>query len=184
MVQHPGGGLGRHDQERLTIGDWTTTSQGSLCSGSVAEAITTCLQSELAESTLTTYQAALWREVPASEQSAGYRLLPMDAEHKFLQMYGGMLARYGQELHWSKVRAVRAAILKWHERNGFSDIMVEWTPKMRGFWAGFKKQCKHTGDGKEPVQFEDLYRRHRILVSRLHRWRLETSQCCAQGSLG
>ena len=126
--QSPGCVLSQHDHDRLKINDWTVSPQGAGGSDTVAEAITTCLQNELAASTLTAYQAALWREVPASEQSAGYRLLPMDSEHKFLQMYGGMLARYGQDLHWTKVRTVRAAILKWHERNGFSEVMVEWTP--------------------------------------------------------
>ena len=80
--------------ERLRISNREDTPQTvGDTDGSVVAAINLCLKSELADSTLSTYQSALYREIPAAEQRAGFKLLPMDSEEKFLQLYGAMLAR-------------------------------------------------------------------------------------------
>ena len=66
------------------------------------------------------------------------------------------MARHDGDLRWAKVRTVRAAVLKWHERRQLTSILQDWTPRVRAVCSGFKKQRKHAGNGKEPVSFDEV----------------------------
>ena len=115
-----------------------------------------CLDKELAASTLTTYNALLENEVQVAERNYKTKLLPMSTEAQFFGLFAVMKARRGEDLHWSRVRGVRAAVAKWHARNEVPCVMDVWLPKMVAFWNGLSRNCRHDTVGKEPVKFHEV----------------------------
>ena len=151
--------------DRLRIAAWPGLNHEGRADGApdsvddikeaVRQQVQACLSKDLAPSTMSSYQAVLNSTVKAAERDLDTRLLPLDEESKFLQLFGYMRVQ-DQTLHWSRVRTLRAAVQKWHATNAQPCVLDAWTPQMRAFWSGLSKSCVHTGPGKQPIDFDAL----------------------------
>ena len=121
-----------------------------------AAAVNECLRADLAPSTLSTYNSALQNDLALAEDKLHMKLLPMHSEELFLAAFGSLLETHGRDLHWSRVKSLKAAVALWHRRNNEACIFDCWTERMRGFWNGLAKRCRHAQVGKEPVSFNKV----------------------------
>ena len=150
--------------DRLHISQWSDFSLPS--SGideevtdahrTAAAAVNDCLRVDLAPSTLNTYNSVLQHDLALAEHKLNLKLLPMPSEDLFLAAFGSLLETHGRDLHWSRVKSLKAAIALWHRRNNEACIFDCWTERMRGFWNGLAKRCRHAQVGKEPVSFNSV----------------------------
>ena len=85
-----------------------------------------CLSNDLADSTLKSYQQVLASTVTAAEMALNKPLLPLEHDDDVLELFGFLRLRDGDGLHWSKVRTLRAALTKYHERLGVLSPFDEW----------------------------------------------------------
>lgn len=115
------------------------------------EATQACFDADLAASTIQSYDSLLLREVGQAQKSLNMDLLPMTEETQFLAFFGHLKAHHEEQLHWSRVRSLKSALLQWHKRRYTACVLTSWTPSMAAFWNGLSKSCIHEVKGKEPI---------------------------------
>ena len=71
-------------------------------------AISSCLQADLAASTVKTYESLIRHEIGLASTQLNIDLLPMVTEAQFSALFGSLLVTYKDELKWSKVRSLKA----------------------------------------------------------------------------
>ena len=132
--------------DRLQLGSWTgadfptaedadfddTTKMREAVQSKVQQ----CLDNALATSTITSYEAALRAIIPGAESALGKIFLPLRDENSMFELFGYMQVRDADAPHWTRVRMLRAAIIKWHAIRGEACVIDCWTERMRAFWTG------------------------------------------------
>ena len=68
----------------------------------------------------------------------------------------GFLKNNSPELKWSRVKALKSALTKWHARNGEFCIFESWTAVMRALWTGISRSAFHSSQGKGPIAFDTV----------------------------
>ena len=119
------------------------------------EAINTCLSSQNAPSTIKTYESLVNQEVGPAQLALDTVLLPLNSEDRFLALFG-WIYKNNQEIKWSRVRALKAALTKYHTQHAFTTILSAWTPKMAAMWKGLSRLTSHEVNGKEPIDFPEV----------------------------
>ena len=152
--------------ENFKLGNWPGLPAGSADELEVSDAATLrsairgrvqqCLDSALAGSTVATYESSLRSTVASAESALDKSFLPLTDEDSFFELFGFLQFQDGEHLHWSKVRAVKAAIQKWHDTRGLQCVLQTWSERMRAFWTGLSKGCIHSSTAKDPISFDDL----------------------------
>ena len=79
---------------------------------------------------------------------------PLVTITQFTSLFSAMLVRHEQQLSWSRVRALKAALTHWHQRRHMQCILDCWADEMSAFWRGFAQLCTHTSKGKQPIEFD------------------------------
>ena len=110
----------------------------------------------MAPSTVATYDSVLHSEVDAISESMGVPLLPLETKEKFFSLFGGLLARHGANLHWSRMRLLKSALLQHHARLGLNCVLRAWAFKMSGFWSDLARVCPRESIGKTPIGFPEV----------------------------
>ena len=109
------------------LGDWPTpclpqpsstddTEANKTFREATHAAVATCLQADLAASTIKTYESLIRHEVGLACAQLNVELLPMVTEAQFSAFFGSLLVTYKDELKWAKVRSIKAALIQWHKR--------------------------------------------------------------------
>ena len=131
-------------------------------------AIEDCFQSELAASTVQSYDSILRVEVGDAADQLQTELLPMIEEAQFQALFGAVLAKHGPKtLHWSRVRALKSALIHWHKRRHTQCVFDQWTPSTTAFWNGLARQCSP----HQPRQGAHQLRYcHRVPAEMRRRW--------------
>ena len=146
--------------DRLHLGCWpgldSTCAEDVDCSDSAAlrEAARSkaqqCLDHSLAPSTVSSYEAALRATIPEAEQALDKTSLPLQDENSLFELFGFLQVRDAESLHWTRVRTLRAAIIKWHAIRGVTCIFDSCAERMRAYWTGLSKGCTHSSVGRSP----------------------------------
>ncbi len=119
----------------------------------VLEFVNSCLGNQNTKTTILTYETLIRKEVMPAEVQLETTLLPLDSEDKFLTLFGWLLAN-NPDIRWSRVRALKTALVKHHSRNNLPCILESWSPKMSALWAGLSRAASHEIRGKEPIEFQ------------------------------
>tara|TARA_B100000780_G_C21093677_1_gene440898 strand:+ start:153 stop:1682 length:1530 start_codon:yes stop_codon:yes gene_type:complete len=134
----------------MPISDETTTARESVLS-----TINECLAKQNTPATIANYESIMNIEVGNAEKSLDTTLLPLDSEVRFLSLFGFM--RFNNpNLKWSRVRALKSALMKYHTRNKLNSVLDVWTPQMSAMWAGLSRMASHEQNGKDPIDFAAL----------------------------
>ena len=151
--------------ERLRIAPWPSTrteenddvpDEVRALREAVQQQTASSLGQEVALSTLVSYQQVLDSTITAAEAALQRSLLPLRSEDDVLDLFSFLKVQDGEKLHWSKVRSLRSAFAKYHDRLSLPSPFDDWSPRLRAYWRGLAKDCVHTGSGKVPVAFEAL----------------------------
>ena len=152
------------EEEWRKLGEWATpalpqhvveldTEDHKAFRDSAHSAITMCLQADLAASTIKTYESLISHEVGLASKNLNIDLLPMITEAQFSAFFGSFLVTHKDELKWSKVRSLKAALVQWHKRRQQKCIFDAWTPTMVALWNGLARHSSHGTRGKGPISF-------------------------------
>ena len=118
--------------------------------------VNSLLGDENSSSTLRSYESLLRTEVRGAEDDLQVSLIPLDTEAKFLTLFG-WVATNNTNLKWSRVKALKAALTKYHKLKSMPTILGQWSSPMAALWKGLSKQASHDSSGKTPVSFQAVY---------------------------
>ena len=121
----------------------------------VLQSVNECLTKQNAPSTILSYESILNKEVGEAQNLLDTILLPLDSEQKFLALFGFLKAN-STELKWSRVQALKSALVKFHDRNNSYCIFSDWTPRMQAMWTGLSRSSAHASKGKDPIEFSEV----------------------------
>ena len=122
----------------------------------VKEKINQVLSMQNTSSTLRTYESLLKKEVGLAEDELQTSLLPLDSEQKFLALFGWLLTNEPL-IKWTRVKALKAALTKYHSLNKQPCILGDWTQPMSAMWAGMSKMAVHSSSGKVAIPFKQVH---------------------------
>ena len=114
------------------------------------QVVQVCMDKELAGSTEKSYDDILRLEVAHASKATGIEFLRMVTEEQFTALFSAVLVAHESHVKWSRIRALKAALVHWHKRRHTRCILDCWTAEMVAFWRGFSKQCSHDSCGKDP----------------------------------
>ena len=118
--------------------------------------VNSLLGDENSTSTLRSYESLLRTEVRGAEDDLQVSLIPLDSEAKFLTLFG-WVATNNPNLKWSRVKALKAALSKYHKLKSMPTILGQWSSPMAALWKGLSKQASHDSSGKTPVSFQAVH---------------------------
>ena len=119
-------------------------------------AIAMCLQADLAASTIKTYESLISHEIGLASKNLNIDLLPMITEAQFSAFFGSLLVTHKDDLKWSKVRSLKAALVQWHKRRQQKCIFDAWAPTMVALWNGLARHSSYSTRGKDPISFDAI----------------------------
>ena len=129
------------EEEWKRLGDWPTpclpqpahpddTDANKTFREATHAAIATCLQADLAASTVKSYESLIRHEIGLASTQLNVDLLPMVTEAQFSAFFGSLLVTHKDDLKWSKVRSIKAALIQWHKRRQQLCVFDERSPTM------------------------------------------------------
>ena len=118
--------------------------------------VNSLLGDENTSSTLKSYESLLRTEVRGAEDDLQVSLIPLDTEAKFLTLFG-WVATNNANLKWSRVKALKAALSKYHKLKNMPTILGQWSSPMAALWKGLSKHASHDSSGKTPVSFQAVH---------------------------